>query len=402
MECKTLFEQSSKESAKYLWDRLRRLYEHLKNKEASLCTIILSKISEPLARKRGFALVIPGDPSSQLDSIEPVMEIMSTQQHPRITHLLASNGKRVKFLLKANEDLRLDERLMQFFTLTNTLLNGSYISINISILCYTILPLTKNAGLIRWVTGADTIHQLILDDRKRRNFPVLRESEICNAFSTAPFKDMNHLQRLEVFHEVAKECTARELFDLPWLRSPNAAIWGKKITGFTRSSALMSMIGYIIGLGDRHPSNMMIQKRTGQVIHIDFGEAFESTLLRRSYPEKVPFRLTRMIINALEGSTTDGLFKTTCVNVMRLLRKHRDVLSAQLAIFLHEPLDLPVMRLYKSNSEITERVILKLEGKELSDDGHEVSVEEQVCELIRQAADPANYVCHYPGWCPFW
>ena len=37
----------------------------------------------------------------------------------------------------------------------------------------------------------------------------------------------------------------------------------------------MSMVGYILGLGDRHPSNIMIQRQTGKIVHIDFGDCFE-------------------------------------------------------------------------------------------------------------------------------
>jgi phosphatidylinositol kinase/protein kinase (PI-3 family) len=43
-------------------------------------------------------------------------------------------------------------------------------------------------------------------------------------------------------------------------------------TNFTRSVALMSMVGYVLGLGDRHPSNLMMERHTGKVIHIDFGD----------------------------------------------------------------------------------------------------------------------------------
>ena len=36
--------------------------------------------------------------------------------------------------------------------------------------------------------------------------------------------------------------------------------------------AVMSMVGYVLGLGDRHPSNLMIDRHTGKVLHIDFGD----------------------------------------------------------------------------------------------------------------------------------
>jgi ataxia telangiectasia mutated family protein len=32
------------------------------------------------------------------------------------------------------------------------------------------------------------------------------------------------------------------------------------------------MIGYILGLGDRHTVNILVDKSTAEVIHIDFGK----------------------------------------------------------------------------------------------------------------------------------
>ena len=60
------------------------------------------------------------------------------------------------------------------------------------------------------------------------------------------------------------------------------------------------MLSYILGLGDRHPSNIMLQRFTGKIFHIDFGDCFEVAMKREKYPEKVPFRLTRMLVNAME------------------------------------------------------------------------------------------------------
>lgn len=37
----------------------------------------------------------------------------------------------------------------------------------------------------------------------------------------------------------------------------------------------MSMVGYILGLGDRHPSNLMLDRLSGKILHIDFGDCFE-------------------------------------------------------------------------------------------------------------------------------
>lgn len=32
------------------------------------------------------------------------------------------------------------------------------------------------------------------------------------------------------------------------------------------------MVGYILGIGDRHVQNMLIDEKTAEIIHIDFGE----------------------------------------------------------------------------------------------------------------------------------
>lgn len=83
----------------------------------------------------------------------------------------------------------------------------------------------------------------------------------------------------------------------------------------------------MLGLGDRHPSNIMLNRcvgwlltrrglialpqflfllnrgrYTGTLVHIDFGDCFEVAQEREHFPEKVPFRLTRMLTHALEAA----------------------------------------------------------------------------------------------------
>lgn len=60
----------------------------------------------------------------------------------------------------------------------------------------------------------------------------------------------------------------------------------------------MSIIGYIIGLGDRHLDNVLVDLNTGQVVHIDYNVCFEKGKTLR-VPEKVPFRMTPNIKTAL-------------------------------------------------------------------------------------------------------
>lgn len=64
---------------------------------------------------------------------------------------------------------------------------------------------------------------------------------------------------------------------------------------FSSSSvAVSSMIGYVLGIGDRHVHNILIDNFSAEVIHIDLGISFEQGKTLNT-PEMVPFRLTRDI-----------------------------------------------------------------------------------------------------------
>ena len=46
----------------------------------------------------------------------------------------------------------------------------------------------------------------------------------------------------------------------------------------------MVQVGYILGLGDRHPGNLMVARESGKVVHIDFGDCFEVATFREKSP----------------------------------------------------------------------------------------------------------------------
>ena len=58
-------------------------------------------------------------------------------------------------------------------------------------------------------------------------------------------------------------------------RSKNPISWFSMRLNYTRSVATTSIVGHILGLGDRHSSNILMDNVTGEVIHIDFGVAFD-------------------------------------------------------------------------------------------------------------------------------
>jgi len=167
------------------------------------------------------------------------------------------------------------------------------------------------------------------------------------------------MQKVEVFTDALKKTTGggNDLYEILWLKSTNSEEWLERRTRYTRSLAVMSMVGYILGLGDRHPSNLMLDKLSGRVLHIDFGDCFEVAMNRDKYPEKVPFRLTRMLIKAMEVSGIEGSYRSTCERTMTVLRENKDSLVAMLQAFLYDPLiSWRLVDLSNENSDAPNRI----------------------------------------------
>ena len=68
------------------------------------------------------------------------------------------------------------------------------------------------------------------------------------------------------------------------------------------------IVGYILGLGDRHVQNILIDTRTAEMIHIDLGVAFEQGRILPT-PETVPFRLTRDVVDGMGVTGVEGVFR---------------------------------------------------------------------------------------------
>ena len=58
---------------------------------------------------------------------------------------------------------------------------------------------------------------------------------------------------------------------------------------FVRTHATLSVCHYVLGIGDRHLSNFMVDMQTGGVVGIDFGHAFGSaTQVSSASPHPTP------------------------------------------------------------------------------------------------------------------
>lgn len=338
--------EEAESAMNHAWDIYYTVFRRINKQLPSLTKLELAECSPALSRSRSLELGVPGsyrvDGSYvKIEKFIPNVQVITSKQRPRKITLRGSDGKDYVFLLKGHEDLRQDERVMQLFGLVNALLarDPQTKKHDLSIQRYAISPLSHNCGLVGWLPHCDTFHSLIRDYRVSKKIPLNMENR--EMLKLAPDYDTaTGMQKVEVFTEALQRTTGQgdDLYEILWLKSTNSEEWLDRRTKFTRSLAVMSMVGYILGLGDRHPSNLMLDKLSGRVLHIDFGDCFEVAMNRDKFPEKVPFRLTRMLIKAMEVAGIEGSYRSTCERTMTVLRDSRDSLVAMLEAFVHDPL----------------------------------------------------------------
>ncbi|ESO95689.1 hypothetical protein LOTGIDRAFT_214800 [Lottia gigantea] len=326
------------------WDLYYHVFRRISKQLPQLTSLELQYVSRKLLQCQDLELAVPGtyqpnQPVVKIKRVKSSLQVITSKQRPRKLSIYGSDGKEYQFLLKGHEDLRQDERVMQLFGLVNSLLrnNQNTFRRNLTITRFSAIPLSTNSGLIGWVPHCDTLHSLIRDYREKKK--ILLNIEHRLMLRMAP--DYDHLtlmQKVEVFEHALEHTQGDDLAKILWNKSPSSEVWFDRRTNYTRSLATMSMVGYVLGLGDRHPSNLMLDRMSGKIIHIDFGDCFEVAMVREKFPEKIPFRLTRMLINAMEVTGIEGNYQMTCQSVMEVLREHKDSLMAVLEAFVYDPL----------------------------------------------------------------
>lgn len=146
-------------------------------------------------------------------------------------------------------------------------------------------------------------------------------------------------------------------------------------------------------------------------------------------PERVPFRLTRNIIDGMGIMGESGVFTATAASTMYLLKANTNALLTILSAMASDPLykwSLSPMKIRnrrvstehsktrdvhdnyldskeknKAASRAISKVQEKLQGYEDGTAGEQQSVEGQVQLLINSARDHGHLSSMYPGWQPW-
>ncbi|XP_065319606.1 phosphatidylinositol 4,5-bisphosphate 3-kinase catalytic subunit alpha isoform-like isoform X2 [Gordionus sp. m RMFG-2023] len=120
-----------------------------------------------------------------------------------------------------------------------------------------------------------------------------------------------------------------------WIKERNcgARNYEQAIDTFTKSCAGYSVATFILGIGDRHPDNIMINEK-GQIFHIDFGHFLHH--VKKKYGikrERVPFVLTEDFIRVIAKGADNASrskeflkFQELCGQAYLKIRRHNQLI----------------------------------------------------------------------------
>lgn len=256
---------------------------------------------------------------------------------PKITDCIGSDGKAYKQLFKDKDDLRQDAVMQQVFTLVNSMLKqdrrASKRSLHVR--TYSVVPLGPQYGLLEFVEKtvpllAPLRHVYSRNHEKGILTPNEAREEI------REMEKSSIEERRKGFEDICKRMPPLFRFFFLQVYTNPAALLQSRLN-YTRSVATSSIVGHILGLGDRHSSNILLDQQNGEVIHIDFGVAFDQGKLL-PIPELVPFRLTQNIIDGMGLNGVEGVFRHGCQETLRVLRGGASVIKTVLEVFKNDPL----------------------------------------------------------------
>ena len=268
---------------------------------------------------------------------QPEFSVASGISAPKIVTAIASDGKKYKQLFKGgNDDLRQDAIMEQVFANVSSLLATQRVTRQraLKIRTYKVLPLTATAGIIEFVPNTIPLHDYLMPAHQRHH-PKDLKPNMCRKY-IADAQSSNVENRIKTFRKICAQFhpVFRHFF---FERYESPDTWFDARLAYVRSTAAISILGHVLGLGDRHGHNILLDETTGEVVHIDLGIAFEQGRVL-PVPEVVPFRLTRDLVDAMGITGTEGTFRRCCEFTLEALRDQSYSIMTILDVLRYDPL----------------------------------------------------------------
>ena len=200
----------------------------------------------------------------------------------------------IHFLVKqeAKGDLRKDARVQDLNNVINRLMASSSNSNStlasrsrrLRVRTFAVTCLSEDTGILEWVPDTDSLRNIVsrsYNPQTSSFCPRRRGSRMTN-FGDASMRS-NFERSQNQFFKTGDIAAAAKLYYLLCLKQNppvlswwfvqhfcSATDWYEARKKFTLTAAAWSAIGHVIGLGDRHSENILVETTTGRIIHVDF------------------------------------------------------------------------------------------------------------------------------------
>lgn len=387
----------------------------------------------PIVGRRRTQAALPATPvltSHSTDppgvfGFKPVYSVVGGQSKPKLLTCIGTDGLAYLQILKQSpgEDLRQDKVMQQFCGLASDLLKMSGENKTMTMRTYAVAPVSQGCGIVECVEGtralSDYLAKADVGAHQRLRPQDWKPKECWDHLQRPPQGDKD--KAFERIRRNFKPVMRWFFFE----HFPDASRWRTAKDTHARSAAVGSMVGFFLGLGDRHASNVLVDTNNGEIVHIDFGIAFDQGR-RLPTPERVPFRFTRDVRDGMGPESPQGPFRRTCESAVESLQKHKHALLTVVEVLVHDPLvdwaltpqaaakrqqqqqkegekrqEQQGQSKQERNAEAEKAVLnvrRKLEGHV---DGEAMMPEDQVQRLLEQASDVQRLCRMFPGWQPW-
>jgi phosphatidylinositol 3-kinase len=252
---------------------------------------------------------LPFDPQLKAKCVDiERSEVFTSSQVPVGLTFILEDGSRYSAILKTGDDVRQDQLILQTICIMDGILKRYGVDMRLT--PYRALAVSKTAGFVQKVPDCE------------------RMSVILNKYSKSIIKFLKELPppNRDVGNPGEKEKGARR--EMANKHGINPEVY----YNFVYSCAGYCVITYILGIGDRHLDNILIQ-RNGKLFHIDFGFILGAD----PKPMPVPMRIVKEMVEAMGGMHGEAwaTCQDLCVEMFNRLRKHADFFVSLFALMKH-------------------------------------------------------------------
>ncbi|KNE98704.1 Atypical/PIKK protein kinase [Puccinia striiformis f. sp. tritici PST-78] len=183
-----------------------------------------------------------------IEGIGPTVKRLGGKSGPILIELIGEAGRRYQQILKP-EDLRQDALVMQLHRLASMALhnNESTRKWGLQVRTYSVTPMGLNFGIIQYL-------------------PDFRPLSLFFQEFLPPNQNLKNPRRLN-------SNSTRKVIRYQALKIWRKQTHTKKIK-FIQTAAIHWVLSFLLGIGDRHPHNILVSLNTLEIVHIDFGICF--------------------------------------------------------------------------------------------------------------------------------